>query len=240
MRLPDELYHAAKPVFAHHAPWHAVRRPANAHLRGPGTAFPNLKGTNEAGSGEQFLRFHRDMVRVFKWLLINTPGSTYAYSPWEQLPSWLADVFEAARPGYLAIAYAHVEQLINAGSADDLGNYIEATALAVGQNGSDLHNRAHGTIDHYESDHFGADTERLVDARMGSFATAPHNEHFWGLHGWIDNRFAAWQLAHGEAVNQSPLAPHDAGHGHLMIMEFEALPEISEEEEREILKPIWR
>lgn len=65
MRLPDHIYHALKPVFAPHAPWHYARTSEGAHLRGPGTQYPDLKGVDEPGSGEQFLRFHREMCRVF-------------------------------------------------------------------------------------------------------------------------------------------------------------------------------
>jgi hypothetical protein len=50
---------------------------------------------------------------------------------------------------------------------------------------------------------------------MNDPATAPHNRHFWGLHGWIDESFARWQRAHGEAVDQSPISPHVSEHGHL-------------------------
>ena len=80
MRLPDNIYNAVKPLFAHHAPWHNARKPENRSLRGPGTLFPGLKGIDEPGSGEQFLRFHRDMVRLFKWVLANTPGPAYPFS----------------------------------------------------------------------------------------------------------------------------------------------------------------
>lgn len=51
---------------------------------------------------------------------------------------------------------------------------------------------------------------------MGDPATAPHNEHFWGLHGWIDAFFAGWQTGHGEVVDQSPLDPA-GGHHHMML-----------------------
>jgi hypothetical protein len=244
MRLPDHLYNAVKPLFAHHAPWHNARQPANRSMRGPRTMFPDLKGTDEPGSGEQFLRFHRDMVRLFKWVLANTPGPAYPFSPWDQLPPWLAGLFDATSPTYLPTAYARIEHLVQHGSVDELGNYIEATPLAAAQEASDIHNRCHGTIADYEPRTFGANNERLRDAQMDSFAMAPHNEHFWGLHGWIDNRLAAWQVAHGEAVDQSPLPPSQSGHVHMMdhMAEMPVMPAtvMSHEEEVKILRPIWK
>jgi hypothetical protein len=64
---------------------------------------------------------------------------------------------------------------------------------------------------------------------MGSPDTAHHNEHFWSLHGWIDELFAEWQRAHGEPVDQSPQPPIAAGHGHLMpsaFSSFALVPEV--------------
>ena len=76
MRLPDNIYNAAKPVFAHHAPWHFARLPENARLRGPGTAFPDLKGIDQPGSGEQFLRFFAPKS------VANNGGPVFGTSPW--------------------------------------------------------------------------------------------------------------------------------------------------------------
>ena len=36
---------------------------------------------------------------------------------------------------------------------------------------------------------------------------APHNEYFWRLHGWIDNRYVKWQETRGEQVDRTPLEP---------------------------------
>ena len=73
LRLPTALYNAVKPVFAHHAPWHLARvRPQNlpaaaqAAWQAARQQFPNLKFLDEAGSGEEFMHFHRVMVRNFK------------------------------------------------------------------------------------------------------------------------------------------------------------------------------
>lgn len=238
MRLPDHIYQVLKPHMAHHAPWHLARFPENASMRGPGTQFPDLKALNETGCGEQFLRFHRVMVRVFKWVLENSPSPKYQYAPWVQIPAWLANDFDAARPGFLSSAYAEVQRLTTQGSADDLGNCIEATSMDR-RPVSNIHNLAHGTIHGYETRNFGANNPRLRDAGMNSFSTAPHNEHFWGLHGWIDERFADWQHAHGETVDQSPLAPEHSGHEHMFSFEFKALPSVSPELERQVFRAVW-
>src|SRR5712691_4993606 len=129
MRLPENLYRAAKPVFAHHAPWHAARQPDHPERRGPGTMFPDVKALNEPGCGEQFLRFHREMIRVFKYLA-STTSPPYAYESWAAFPSWLQAMFDKAQPDFLDRVASKITELVQSGSADDLGNFIEATGLS--------------------------------------------------------------------------------------------------------------
>ncbi|MDX2043558.1 MAG: tyrosinase family protein [Acidobacteriota bacterium] len=243
MRLPDHIYNALKPLFAQHADWHVARMPEHSHLRGPGTHFPGLQGLNQAGSGEQFLRFHREMVRIFKWVLANTPGPAYPYTPWPRLPDWVANLFESSRPGFLAEAYQETNRLVIEGTADELGNFIEATRLSS-HPVRGIHNRTHGTVAAYERQTFGVSNPLLVDAQMDSSRTAPHNEHFWGLHGWIDEVFAEWQRLHNEIVDQSPLDPVLGGHGHGGHPHHEVgvvnQPAASVSvDESKIFKPIW-
>ncbi|MCG3160287.1 MAG: hypothetical protein JMDDDDMK_01356 [Acidobacteria bacterium] len=233
MRLPEHIYHAVKPHFSHHAAWHEARL-SNA----PENHFPGLIKTDKPGSGEQFLRFHREMIRVFKWIIANTPGPQYRHVPWEKLPDWLANLFEAAQPNYLTAAYAEIDRLIVEGTADELGNFIEATGVSQHPH-KNIHNRAHGTIAGYENLTFGANNARLADAKMNNFSSAPHNEHFWGLHGWIDDVFAKWQQQHGETVDQSPLQPDHSGHMHLLSATHPAPPALSPAEVEHIFRPIW-
>src|SRR5688572_6014220 len=104
MRLPDHIYDSVKEHFPGHGEWHTARQPNRANLRGLGTPFPNLKGLNDAGSGEQFLLFHREMIRIFKWIIDTADGPQYNFVAWDTMPSWLSAYFESAKPGYLADA----------------------------------------------------------------------------------------------------------------------------------------
>ncbi|MBP6822498.1 MAG: hypothetical protein KA368_13195 [Acidobacteria bacterium] len=241
MRLPDHIYNAIKPPFAHHATWHAARLPDRRDMRGPGTEHPDLKGINEAGSGEQFLRFHRDMVRVFRWIVEHTPGPQFLYTPWPQLPDWLAEIFETKVPGFLQSAYQEIDRLAVEGTADQLGGFIEATLMNIHPQ-RNIHNYTHREIADYEARRFGSTHPGLVDASMRRLDTAPHNEHFWGLHGWIDGVFARWQVAHGETVNQEPLHPDHSlhSHGHIHAAEIQGViapPIVLTPEEDELLFP---
>lgn len=222
MRLPDPIYAEVKSQMMHHAPWHLarIRRSRLFPQSWPDwdrarLVFPSVKFLDEAGCGEDFLRFHREMIRHYKWILNQHPQIPVTYSPWAQFPAWLEQRFS---PAYISAAKGQITNLIQNGTADELGNFIEATWLD-GSPGSNIHNRSHGEIAAYEALTFPNDT-RLDDASMGSPDTAHHNEHFWGLHGWIDELFAEWQRAHGEPVDQNPLAPAAMGHGHPMPPAF--------------------
>jgi hypothetical protein len=162
--------------------------------------FPGLIQEGLPGSGRQFLDFHRKMIREFKWYVINTPGPRYDYRPWRELPAWLAGLMDASLPQYREHQLATIDSIIQCQDADDLGHFLEGCGP---HNEPGLHGYVHGLVSAYECVFFGK--QPLSD--MASQATAIYNEHFWGLHGWIDKFYANWQRLRGELVDQSPLAP---------------------------------
>ncbi|HBY63168.1 MAG TPA: hypothetical protein DEH78_25380, partial [Solibacterales bacterium] len=85
------------------------------------------------GCGRQFLVFHREMVRIFKFICIETK---YEFVPWgPKLPGWVEELFANSSehgPDFLPLAYAEIDERIATGSDDDLGNFVEATGLSVG------------------------------------------------------------------------------------------------------------
>jgi len=189
MRLPDPLYRAVKPLFVSHSRWHVARHPERADLRGPGTEFPDLLSVDRKGSGEQFLRFHREMIRVFRETAAEFSDTGFFYEPWPALPVWLVDFFQWSQPGFLEGALARTRELVRTGTGDDLGNFLESTRVTT-HPFRGLHSMAHANVAAYEEHRFGSDHPALRDAAMDRSETAPHNEHFWGLHGWIDERYA--------------------------------------------------
>ena len=201
MRLPDPLYGAVKPLFVSHARWHAARDPSNGVLRGPGTEFPSLLGLDQRGSGAQFLTYHREMIRTFVGVAARHPAAGFSYQPWTKIPVWLVDFFAWSQPGFLDGALAGARDIVRRGTADELGNFLEST-LVTNDPFRGVHNIAHGNIAAYEEHRFGADHPGLRDAGMDSSASSPHNEHFWGLHGWIDEMYAELQRRRGEAVER--------------------------------------
>ncbi len=182
---------------------------------------PPPKLVTEAGAGEEFLRFHRQMVRNFKWLVEYTPGldARYRYEPWPTLPARLRELLDARLSpqetpppvGFAAGAEVQIGTLVQSGTADELGSFIEATRTS-NHAYRNLHNRGHGRINHYEQEFAPADPTQ-IDASMLFFDTSPLNDYFWRFHGWIDQRFAEWQQAHGEAVDQTPVEPTEHDHG---------------------------
>lgn len=189
MRLPDPLYTKVKRFCGRHAGWHDARLPGNASRRGPGTEFPGLRALDEPGSGEQFLDYHRGMLTDFCEAAASGSSSRWALDRWEHFPSWLADYFAWAQPGFLRGAFDRAEEIVRGGTADDLGNFLESTLVSEDPFRG-IHNLAHTHIAAYEEHRFGADHPFLRDASMGSPETSPHNEHFWSLHAWIDGLYS--------------------------------------------------
>ncbi len=199
MRLPENLYESVKQAFDFHNAWHFSRNrkewiPQDLHRawEEARAIFPDLKYLDEEGCGEEFLQFHRHMVKIFKWLVDNTDGHDFTYTPWSEIPDFVETVFInvfRTPDDYVASAQSTIDSLVTNGSLDDLGNFIEATNLGSGSNSANIHNLGHGAVATFESQDF-PDDETQNDASMGFSFTAHHNEHFWGLHGWIDEIFA--------------------------------------------------
>jgi len=208
MKLPAPIFDLAKKHFACHGCWHRLRlidSPEYQQLRDKcfpkGELWPNgLKAQGEKGCGEDFLRFHRMMIRNFKWVVKDAPAPKYQYLPWTDFPVWVASVLDALDPFYRQTLSQTLEYMIFNDSLDRLGQFIEGEVNDFPH----IHFTVHGIVHDYEESHFGKQPE----SDMGYFETAPCNEHFWGLHGWIDEIYARWQRAHGEAVDQSPMVPN--------------------------------
>lgn len=222
MRLPDILIARLAEHMPTHGEWHTARmlrvwipyaaRPRWDAARG---FYPDVLFVTQAGSGRQFLEFHRLMLRHFKWIVDNTEGHNYLFEPWDGVPTSLRE--GPANPGGFTQAYldaqrAGVDKLIAPGAADldTLGSFLESTRLD-NSFGSNVHNLCHAAIASYE---YGVGTG-FEGAEMDDFATAHFNRQFWNLHGWLDNIYADWQRSNGEPVYQLPLNPgmHHDDHG---------------------------
>jgi hypothetical protein len=122
-RLPANIYQACIAPFAHHAVWHTARHPDWSGFAKARKVFPNIKLINQAGTGDEFLRFHRMMVREFKWIVANTAGPAYTYEPWPALADFVVQSLDQDPPNYVADAVARIAQLSTSGTADELGNF---------------------------------------------------------------------------------------------------------------------
>jgi Common central domain of tyrosinase len=216
MRLPINIYTLTRKHFDCHACWHEMRSPSIPQEK-RNQCFPGLRALGQRGAGEDFLRFHREMIRNFKWLLQDAPGTKYRYRPWYDFPTWIECLLDAFHPTYRRQLKSQLDEILEE-SLDELGVYIEGYGLK--DDFPAIHWVIHGIVSDFEKLNFGP--QKTAD--MGKMETAPNNEHFWGLHGWIDNMYARWQRKNGEQVDQSPLEPQphkmcDACH-HLTANEF--------------------
>lgn len=203
MRLPLAIYDLAFPAFAHHGCWHDMRDGLyddNVVKR----CFPGLIQAGDPGSGQQFLEFHRHMIRHFKWILLQVKELDYEYRPWVELPPWVVSYMDINfHPGYLESQLFNIERAVKERSLDELGMIIEGTISHAQPDG--VHAWVHDAVSWWETQMLG---HPAPGADMGKQHTAIFNDHFWRFHGWIDHFYARWQQLGGEAVDDSPLATH--------------------------------
>ncbi len=217
MRLPQLIFDLAKAAFGHHGCWHYLRMDDSEEGRAqrrkcfpPCEMWPDgLHSFREKGCGEEFLKFHRMMIRNFKWIVNSAPPPKYWYLPWEKLPCWVESTIDVLDPFYLRKFNHRLDSLVFNGSLDELGRYIEGDTLKgnTAETLPDVHSKIHGIVHDYEQNNFG----RQADSDMGRAETAAYNEHFWRLHGWIDEIYARWERANGDIPNQSPMKPISMG-----------------------------
>lgn len=211
MLLPEPLFEAIRHHMGDHGDWHIARYrerwlplEERSIWRRARNKYPELFYLDEAGAGKQFLDFHRLMIRHYKWILANTPGHGKSWYVWTRVPA----IYMQRIPSHIRNnALTRIEAMITDASitADQLGSFIERTKLDTSP-GSDLHTALHGAINNVESKQY-PNHHDLYRASMADLSHAHYNEHFWILHGWIDNIYARWQAAHGLAVEQDALDP---------------------------------
>jgi len=224
MRLPGQLYKHVKHCMDGHASWHIARlNPAVFDAEGANAIaaarllWPGVKCMIDLGSGEQFLEFHRQMLREFKWIVADTKEPDFYFDEWKAIPDWVAKYFD---PGFLDGFAQALPAYIDGPSVDALGAFVESTPRGIARFHG-VHNACHGKIDMAESI-LHPRCERLNDASMLELKEAPHNEYFWSLHSWIDGIYAAWQVKHGVPVEDSPKQPG----GHHPAMDVRMTPSI--------------
>lgn len=219
MRLPETLYCAVKHCMSGHAAWHVARlnplpltERERREVERARKFFPDAICLTNEGAGAQFLEFHRDMVREFKWLLLHTPEHSFSVAEWDGIPERFSQHF---KPGYIEGVMAALPPYIAGASLEALGAFVERTERGVVKF-SDIHNKCHAAIAQEEALRDPKGT-RPDDADMLHWAEAPNNEHFWSLHYWIDGLYSAWQAANGLPVDVSPKRPPDHHHAEFKI-----------------------
>lgn len=220
MLLPAPIFVEISNHFNHHNAWHVARLPSQATLRAAfrGECSDALAGMHEVGSGCDFLKFHRRMMRHFFFVLQEVNYGAFEFTVWPErrLPSWVEGAITAKYPDFdWTAAYDTIERLIAEGDVENLGGFIEANELWRGSPGASLHNRAHMGLDLLECGMFCGDNS----SRMKDIGTSPGNVFFWLLHDWIDRRYEECQRNLGERVDRSPRQMDGHDHAHVVTDE---------------------
>jgi hypothetical protein len=222
MLLPAPLQDALRDHLSFHGCWHVAREPGQEVLRRrfKGECSAELHALDQEGSGCDFLRFHRRMMRHFRWTLGRTPTPDFRLETWvgPVLPPWVEDAIRADRPEFdLGAAYETIGRLARDGTIEELGTFIEQNPSNASRPGAGIHTRVHRAVARFESTLYGTDRTGL----MSDLRRAPLNIFFWTLHGWIDDFHAEWQRRHGETPDQSPA---EMEHVHVTCVGVPTLP----------------
>lgn len=194
----------------HHIIWHLSRiwdlidPQDQAWVQQNGGSRANRQ-EGQAGNGMDFLAMHRVMIRQLKQ---DFPAHASLFVGWPQPPTNPNDANDPMpnngepKP-FSANMSAAVTRLQNniAGfqSDDDLGLYIQTRLRPVaGDPGNQSPDKTTG-IHNYLHNRF-SDSTSPID--MGSPLVNLHNQRFWRLHGWIDNRWTAFRTAKNLSENE--------------------------------------
>jgi hypothetical protein len=210
MKLPSPIFELVRAKFSCHGCWHRLRMPDSSRAQAIrnrcfgkgelGTLWPKgLQAQENPGSGQDFLLFHRLMIRNFKWIVEHAKPS-YQYRPWVDFPPFVASALDQTSASYRRDLDKKLNDMVVNATLDDLGRFIEGSDSFTPH----IHFMVHGIVHDFEEDNYGAQPE----SDMGRFQVAALNEHFWGLHGWIDEIYAKWQRAHRQKVNQIAAKPN--------------------------------
>jgi hypothetical protein len=145
----------------------------------PSGQLPRAAG--EPGSREDFLRFHREMIRAAfvgcccisrRRITDIARGRDCQSSSTRYSENYSPDLCDPRLRARVNLPWAALST-----------RFIEVTAHIDFEG---IHGFVHGIVSTFEQTMHGP---QLV-SYMGSLATAPLNEHFWGVHGWIDRFYA--------------------------------------------------
>jgi hypothetical protein len=203
----------------HHAIWHLVRsrweqlsETRQKHYRDLGWKPPRFMG--DALSGIDFLGMHREMIDTVKSFVEDRKLDLQQVEGWAEIP-WKHDDPEWPMPpeyhddpdplSKLQFTTDSFQREANdrylndswlkSVSVDRLGILIEGGIHAW------MH--THWADEPWYKPHTGKSIDDIRNDYLADFYSSHVNKHFWKLHGWIDNRIAAWEKANGEQADLS-------------------------------------
>lgn len=229
--IPNEIsnWMNARNWGMHHIIWHLSRiwdlidPPDRTWVQQNGGSRANRQ-EGQAGNGLDFLAMHRVMIRQLKQAF---PANANLFAGWLQPPTNPNDANDPmpnngqAKPfnPNMSTAVTRLQNDIATFTSDDaVGLYIQTRLRPVPGDPGRLSTDPSTGIHNYIHNRF-SDSNSDID--MGSPLVNLHNQRFWRLHGWIDNRWTAFRIAknlpENEPTYQQALADaahHMEEHGH--------------------------
>jgi hypothetical protein len=198
---PQDLYDLVKKTFPYEGDWNYAQLEESAELR---QVMPGVVPvTDVRSSGKQFLVHLREMTKVFKYLAANkvVPEQTKA---WKTVPLFLVQELGA---DYIHNVQAEADRLIAEGTENQLGGFLAGTAAYAPAFVSEQYIGVYARMHRAITVHDKRNNVHTEDSHMDDPCVSHLNAHFWGLAGWIDNLYAAWQQRHKMLADQNPVPP---------------------------------
>lgn len=198
---PQDLFDLVKKSFPYEGDWNYAQLEECAELRQTMQGVAPLSDART--SGKQFLVHIREMTKVFKFLSAGKVVPEQAKA-WKSVPLF---VIQEIGADYMHNVQAEIDRLIAEGTENQLGGFLAGTAAYapayVADQYAGCYARMHRAITAYDR----RSNTHTEDSNMDDPCVSHLNAHFWGLAGWVDNIYAAWQQRHKVLADQNPVPP---------------------------------
>ncbi|MFT5779156.1 MAG: hypothetical protein ACI837_002113 [Crocinitomicaceae bacterium] len=242
INLPIQIKNmlATEEVRAYHHLWHLVRNesnwnnltPAQKAQLGPDWVAPRFEG--KANAGLDFLFMHREMIKMVNNHLHHLSDPTYTkVEGWNPIPfaandaTWpmpliwpnAHEAFDWAKNLNTA---AYYKKRVN----DEFRSDTWLKSISLDKLGTELETSVHGWMHLRWSDTPPANLwdNSVNNDWLGAPYSSHVNNHFWKLHGFIDETITAWENANNKLADLS--SAWAGPNGFLPTMKHTADPEL--------------
>ncbi len=210
---------ASEGVRTFHQLWHLVRSEANwnrlpeesrEQLREEGWKAPRFE--QDAGAGIDFLYMHRVMIQMVDEHLHHFPGPYHKVEGWNPIPFQdnnadypVPPNWPGADDAFATAKHPDMAELYKRRVAEQFRNDEWLRSKTLDEVGSEIEWTVHGWMHLRWSQRPAVDiwAAGVENDWLGAPFSSHVNDHFWKLHGWIDETIGAWERANNKVADLS-------------------------------------